>query len=53
MEPEVSLPSSQEPVAGPYLEPDESSPHSPTLLVVCSECRRFLYLFKQVVVLII
>jgi len=31
MEPEVSLPYSQQPTAGPYPEPDESSPHPPTL----------------------
>jgi hypothetical protein len=29
MEPEVSLPCSQQPAAGPYPEPDESSPHLP------------------------
>jgi hypothetical protein len=31
MEPEGSLPRSQKPTAGPYPEPDESSPHLPTL----------------------
>jgi hypothetical protein len=31
MEPEGSLPYSQQPAAGPYPEPDESSPHLPTL----------------------
>jgi hypothetical protein len=31
MEPEGSLPCSQQPAIGPYLEPDESSPHPPTL----------------------
>jgi hypothetical protein len=30
MEPEGSLPCSQEPANGPYPEPDESSPHLPT-----------------------
>jgi hypothetical protein len=32
MEPEGSLQSPQEPTTGPYLEPDESSPHPPNLL---------------------
>jgi len=27
MEPEASLPSSQEPTTGPYPKPDESTPH--------------------------
>jgi len=31
MEPEVSLPYSQEPDTGPYLEPDKFSTHLPTL----------------------
>jgi hypothetical protein len=31
MEPEGSLPSSQEPATDPYPEPVESSPHPPTL----------------------
>jgi hypothetical protein len=31
MKHEVSLPCSQQPVTGPYPEPDESSPHTPTL----------------------
>jgi hypothetical protein len=31
MEPEVSLPCSQEPATGPYPETDESSPHLSTL----------------------
>jgi hypothetical protein len=31
MEPESSLPSSQQPATGPCPEPDESSPHLPTL----------------------
>jgi hypothetical protein len=33
MGPEGSLPCSQQPVTGPYSEPDESSPHADTLLV--------------------
>jgi hypothetical protein len=31
MEPEVSLPYSQEPYTGSYPEPDESSPYHPIL----------------------
>jgi hypothetical protein len=31
MESEGSLPYSQQPVTGPYPEPDASSPHLPTL----------------------
>jgi len=31
MEPEISLPCSQQPTIGPYREPDESSPHLPIL----------------------
>jgi hypothetical protein len=31
MEPESSLPCSQQPAASPYPKPDESSPHLPTL----------------------
>jgi hypothetical protein len=31
MEPEGSLPWSQEPATGPYTEPDESIPHLPTI----------------------
>jgi hypothetical protein len=30
MEPEGSLPYSQEPSTGPYTEPDQSNPHHPT-----------------------
>jgi hypothetical protein len=33
MEPEVSLPRSQQPVTDPYPEPDESSPHFPNLFL--------------------
>jgi hypothetical protein len=32
MEPEDSLPCSQEPATGPYTEPDESNPHPPTYM---------------------
>jgi hypothetical protein len=32
MEPEGSLPRSQEPATGPNSEPEESSPHPPTLV---------------------
>jgi hypothetical protein len=31
MEPDGSLPSSQEPATGPYPKPDKYSPHLPTL----------------------
>jgi hypothetical protein len=31
MEPEGSLPHSQEPATGSYLEPEESKPHDPSL----------------------
>jgi hypothetical protein len=33
MEPQGSLPSSQEPITSNYTEPDQSSPHLPTLLL--------------------
>jgi hypothetical protein len=33
MQPESSLLCSQKPATGPYPEPDESSPHSPTLFL--------------------
>jgi hypothetical protein len=33
MEPESSLPCSEEPANGPYPEPDESIPQPPTLLL--------------------
>jgi hypothetical protein len=33
MEPDGSLPCSQEPASGPYSEPDASSPHVPTLFL--------------------
>jgi hypothetical protein len=34
MEPEGSLPCSQEPSTGPYPEPDQSNPHHPILLII-------------------
>jgi hypothetical protein len=34
MEPESSLPCSQEPSIGPYPEPDESSPYHPILYIL-------------------
>jgi hypothetical protein len=37
MEPEGSLPFSQEPVFGPYPLPDESNPHLPTLFLLLPE----------------
>jgi len=33
MEPEGSLPCSQQPTSGPYSESDESSPHHPSLFL--------------------
>jgi hypothetical protein len=36
MAPEGSLPCSQQPATGPYPEPDESSPHLPTLHTIHS-----------------
>jgi len=36
MEPEASLPCSQEPAYGPFPEPDESSPQLPTLFLLRS-----------------
>jgi hypothetical protein len=44
MEPEVSLPCSQEPAAGPYLESDESSLHLPTLFPYDPVCIIFSFL---------
>jgi hypothetical protein len=34
MEPEVSLPCSQEPATETYTEPDESIPYSPTITIL-------------------
>jgi hypothetical protein len=41
MEPECSLSCSQQPATGPYPEPDESTPHLPTLFGVIPSLRVF------------
>jgi hypothetical protein len=33
MEPEGSFPCSQQPIIGPYVDPDASIPHPPTLFL--------------------
>jgi hypothetical protein len=41
--PEDSLPCSQEPITGPYPEPDESSPHLPSVLFPSGFPTKILY----------